>query len=220
MNSSLTKLNIILEYIKIEASRKPQDSNILININEFEKDIIHSTEIFDILVKLKTDYNFIKDLQYSDGYFIFKVTKEFGIKFDEEINLNSQINYIQTAYITELKSIDTRLDLKMLIYILESMNREFTRDHYLELLFLERTLLDHVPPIFNKKNFDEVIDNVSRPISDKKRLARLRDSLKHSADKFLHKQIDTKSSLPDKIDVDYKQEIDLLLKEILTILKK
>ena len=85
-----------------------------------------------------------------------------------------------------------------------------------------RTILNHIPPIFNFKNFDEVVSNyggLKDNKSFKKNMAHLNDSLKHIADSYLHLQIRKQEILPNETQINFKQDLDVLLGEIVRISK-
>ena len=60
---------------------------------------------------------------------------------------------------------------------------------------LIRTVLDHVPPIFGKKNFDEVANNYGGK-SFKGAMQHLQNAARNVADGHLHQQIRKSETLP------------------------
>ena len=83
-----------------------------------------------------------------------------------------------------------------------------------------RTILHHVPPIFGLKCFDEIANNYGGPKdhkSFKKNMTHLNESLKNIADSYLHLQIRKKEVLPTENQIDFKQDMDVLLGEIIRI---
>ena len=84
---------------------------------------------------------------------------------------------------------------------------------------LLRAILDHVPPIFNMQNFSEVANNYSNGNrSFKGHMKRLDETARKIADSHLHVQIRSKEVLPTPVQVEFKQELDLLLSEVVRIL--
>ena len=85
-----------------------------------------------------------------------------------------------------------------------------------------RTILHHIPPIFNLPSFDEVTNNYGGPKENKsfkKNMSHLNESLKNIADGFLHTQIRKTETLPNETQIDYRQDLDSLLGEIARISK-
>jgi hypothetical protein len=74
--------------------------------------------------------------------------------------------------------------------------------------------LDHVPPIFGCKSFAEVSNNYSGGKSFKESMKRLEDSSRKIADSYLHTQIRKSESLPNPTQVDFSNDLDVLLAEI------
>lgn len=84
---------------------------------------------------------------------------------------------------------------------------------------LIRTLIDHIPPIFGFNTFSEVVNNYNWTKSKKELMKRLESSLRHIADSYLHTKIKNKEVIPSTTQVDFRPEIDVLLSEILSIIK-
>ncbi len=128
--------------------------------------------------------------------------------------------YVDKSRIQELKAISTtKFDLSKLIKILEEMNVCNQKQCYISLIMLTRALLDHVPPIFSCKNFSEVLNNYAGTKSFKESMAHLENSSRKIADQHLHSQIRQKESLPNKTQVNFSNDIDVLLSEIVRVLK-
>lgn len=158
-----------------------------------------------------------------------KVTFDFigNSKYGElkpQINNASQINlpsFINPERLNQLRDIiSTQFDLSKLIKLCEEINDNFQRKNFMSVCMIGRTILNHVPPIFGYKNFEEVANNYgsSKNLSFKKNMLHLNSSLKNIADSYLHLQIRKKESLPNEIQVDFRQDIDVLLAEIIRIL--
>jgi hypothetical protein len=85
---------------------------------------------------------------------------------------------------------------------------------------LVRAILDHVPPIFSCKNFAEVSNNYGGGSkSFKQSMANLESSSRKIADSHLHTQIRSKEILPNKTQVNFSNDLDVLLAEIVRLLK-
>ena len=83
---------------------------------------------------------------------------------------------------------------------------------------LVRATLDHVPTIFGYKTFIEVSNNYGGK-SLKKSLLNLQNSSRNISDAYLHETIKQKESLPNATQIDFRNDLDLLLGEIVRILK-
>jgi hypothetical protein len=85
---------------------------------------------------------------------------------------------------------------------------------------LGRSLLNHVPPIFGFTSFNEVENNYAGAgKSFKNSIKDLNNTLRNIADRYLHNPIRNKESLPNENQVNFSQNLDVLLEEIYRILK-
>ena len=84
---------------------------------------------------------------------------------------------------------------------------------------LVRAIIDHVPPIFNCKNFSEVGNNYAGSKSFKDAMIHLDKSSRKIADQYLHGQIRSSEVLPNATQVNFSTDLDFLLGEIVRILK-
>lgn len=84
---------------------------------------------------------------------------------------------------------------------------------------LVRSILDHVPPEFSCKSFSEVANNYAGSKSFKQSMAHLENSSRKIADAHLHTQIRKTESLPNKTQVNFTNDLDVLLAEIARILR-
>ena len=131
------------------------------------------------------------------------------------------VNFVNTGRLQEIKSIRHRsLDFQKLIRLCEELNDNFRRGNYLSVGMIGRTILNHIPPIFDQTSFDEVANNYGgqkNNLSFKKNMRHLNESLKNIADGYLHLQIRETEVLPNETQVDFKQDLDVLLAEIVRI---
>jgi hypothetical protein len=128
--------------------------------------------------------------------------------------------YVDQARIQELKNITgVPFDLLKLIRICEELNICHSKGSILAIPMLVRAILDHVPSIFGQKTFKEVSNNYSGTKSFKESMIHLENSSRKIADASLHTQIRAKESLPTKTQVNFKNDLDVLLQEIVRILK-
>jgi hypothetical protein len=126
---------------------------------------------------------------------------------------------IADSRITELRGISsTQFDFKKLIRLCEEINTAYSGGCYFATAILTRSLLDHVPPIFGKKNFDEVANNYGGK-SFKGTMQHLQNASRNVADGHLHQQIRKSEALPTAQQVNCAQQLDALLEEIVRITK-
>jgi hypothetical protein len=77
-----------------------------------------------------------------------------------------------------------------------------------------RAVTDHVPPIFGAPTFAEVANNIGGK-SIKASLHRLETSSRHIADSVLHQQIRKREVVPNRTQVNFSNDLDVLLGEII-----
>jgi len=127
--------------------------------------------------------------------------------------------FVDEVRIEELQRINSHLfDLSKLIQLCYELNSCYKNDCYLAVTMLARTVLNHVPPIFGYKTFDEVANNYQGG-SFKKSMSHLQNSLRNIADAYLHLPIREKETLPNKTQVNFANDLDVLLAEIVRVLK-
>jgi hypothetical protein len=129
-------------------------------------------------------------------------------------------SYVDFSRLRELKSVKSKnFDLCKLISFCEELNFAFNSKSYLSTCMIIRAIIDHVPPIFNSKSFTEIYNNHSGTKSFKESMSHLDKSSRRIADSYLHTQIRNKESLPNQVQVDFSNDLDVLLAEIYRILK-
>ncbi|WP_111309765.1 hypothetical protein [Confluentibacter sediminis] len=148
--------------------------------------------------------------------------------FINELKIQSEIeiphatvngNYISQQRINELSSIKSELfDLSKLIALCNEININYSKKNFYSIAILIRVIMDHVPPIFGKRTFNEVANNISSK-SLKKNFINLQNSMRNIADGFLHKGIRNREVLPSETQVDFKADLDTLLSEVIRLMK-
>ena len=133
--------------------------------------------------------------------------------------------FVSLQRIKQLKTFKSSdYDLKKLIRLCEELNYCFNGKCYFAVAILVRAIQDHVPPIFGDyKTFKEVANSYGGPTVErslKNVFQKLDESARGIADYHIHMSISKDPSLPNKIQVNYSQELDFLLGEIIRILKK
>jgi len=146
-----------------------------------------------------------------------KAELELGVDNKE----NSQEMYIDETRIQELLDISNEsYDLSKLIQILREINTCYKKNCYISVILLIRALIDHVSPIFGCNKFSEVANNYKGSKSFKESMLNLENSSRKIADQHLHCQIRKSETLPNKTQVNFSNDTDVLLSEIIRILKK
>lgn len=125
--------------------------------------------------------------------------------------------YVSPSRILELQSVAGAWDTKRLVRMLQEVNFAHANDMHMATAMLVRAIADHVPPIFAARNFAEVANTISgRSISQS--LKHLDNSLRSIADNQLHAHIRQREVLPSESQVDFRQDLDVLLQEVLRVL--
>ena len=131
----------------------------------------------------------------------------------------SSKTYVHESRIVQLKSIKNKnFDFSRLIKYCEELNTAFACDCYLSTAILVRAIIDHVPPIFGKSTFTEVANNYGS-LSFNASMKNLNNSSRKISDSYLHTQIRKKEVLPNSNQVDFSNDLDVLLAEIYRVSK-
>jgi hypothetical protein len=132
--------------------------------------------------------------------------------------------YVAPSRIAELQALkNPKWDPRRLIGMLQELNLAHANGMYMATAMLVRAVTDHVPPIFGKMKFTDVAtQHAAGSIegrSFKGAMSHLTDSMKHIADGVLHVHIRTKETLPSSTQVDFSQSLDVLLGEVVRVLR-
>jgi hypothetical protein len=151
--------------------------------------------------------NFLIDDIFGYEQIAEKTIKKSGLYVNDN-RLNELIN---------LKSIN--FDLSKLISICKELNSNWQNENYYTIGLLIRSIINHVPPIFNASftSFDQVVGGYGSQ-SFKKNMKHLNESLRSTADGYTHFLIRKKEPLPNEQQIDYRNNLDVLLAEIITVL--
>ena len=121
----------------------------------------------------------------------------------------------------ELREIGSeKFDLCKLLMFCKELNDSYRTQSVLSIIMLTRAVIDHVPPIFECRSFSEVANNYGGTKSFKESMERLNLSSRKIADQHLHTPIRKKESIPTMNQVDFSNDIDVLLAEVYRILKR
>jgi hypothetical protein len=99
-------------------------------------------------------------------------------------------SYVKESLIEELrhKAASTTWNLDKLLKLIEELNSNYAVGNAYASHALLRAILDHTPPAFSHRNFDEVANNHPWSRTDKAYLKNLRD-FRNTADDVLHRQL-------------------------------
>ena len=144
--------------------------------------------------------DYLRELQQTPGYI-------------EKVNVNQC--FVDKLLIEKLKVIKSdKFDLQKLIRYIEELNDSYKIGNYISSLLLIRAIINHIPPIFGKETFIQVVESSKRSI--KSILSIFEDSARPVADLFTHMTIRKKESLPSNNQVDpYKSAFEVLVNEII-----
>ncbi len=156
------------------------------------------------------------------GYYLWRKTNTVTTEsVQQEVTFTTtQPNYVAESRIVELKAVQSQqYDLTKLIRLCEELNICSENGCNLAVAMLARALLDHIPPIFGASNFAGIANHYpGSSRSFKHSMEHLEKSCKNIADALLHVQIRGKESLPNETQVNFSNDLDVLLAEILRIL--
>lgn len=128
--------------------------------------------------------------------------------------------YVDPARILQLRNAKQQpFDLKRLVRLLEELNVAHEHQLHMASAMLVRAVLDHVPPVFNAKNFSEVANNYAAPRSFSEQMQQLDRSLRKIADTHLHQPMRKSEVLPLAPQVDFRGAVDVLLSEVVRLLQ-
>ena len=129
--------------------------------------------------------------------------------------------FVESTRIDDLQAIAKgQFDTSKLLQILVELNRAYAAQSFLSCAFLIRSVIDHVPPIFELKSFPEVANNYAGSgRSFREAMQHLDNASRKIADSCLHLQIRASESVPTKTQVEFRADIDVLLGEVIRVLR-
>jgi hypothetical protein len=148
------------------------------------------------------------------------ITDDYGYLKDVKLNPAVAEHYVDSERIDELSKIsDDDFDFTKLIAFLKELNIAYSHGLFLSIPLLVRAIIDHVPPVFGKANFADVCGSYGTR-SFKDSMINLNGSSRKIADAFLHSHIRKQENLPNKTQINFSNNLDVLLQEIVRIRKK
>jgi hypothetical protein len=147
------------------------------------------------------------------------INNDFGYLKIQPKNDSLSEYYIDPNRIIELESIKNNLfDFTKLVRLLKEINTAYKNNLFLSVPLLVRATIDHIPPVFDKQNFKDLCGSYGNR-SFKESMTHLEKSSRKIADSFLHTKIRNKESLPTKTQINFRNDLDVLLQEIVRINK-
>lgn len=127
----------------------------------------------------------------------------------------NRLAFLDRDILSELRDIKSdKFDLQKLIRLCEELNDAYGRGNHLSSALLIRAIMNHVPPIFEAKNFSEVVAQSGRSV--KAILSKLEEGARPVADLHTHSMIRRRESLPTKHQIEpYKASFEILIQEVL-----
>jgi hypothetical protein len=110
-------------------------------------------------------------------------------------------------------------DLTVLIGMCLEISDCFSRGNHIATILLLRSLMNHVAPIFGVSTFAQVANNYSCTKSFKESMQHLENSSRKIADAHAHTAIRKAEVLPTAAQVNFSQDLDVLLGEVVRLLK-
>lgn len=134
--------------------------------------------------------------------------------------LSSKPNYVDISRLAALRALPkSTWDSSRLVRLCEELNIAHENDCHMATAMLVRAIVDHVPPIFGCKSFNDVTNNTQGAKSFRGSMQNLNQSLRNIADAHLHVQIRASEILPTGPQVDFRADLDVLLAEVVRVLR-
>ena len=128
--------------------------------------------------------------------------------------------YVDETRLVELRSVHSAaFDLTRLVRLCEEINTAWRVGSFHAVAMIVRAIMDHVPPIFAVQNFDQVANNYAGTRSFREAMLNLQNAARKISDAHLHTHIRSREVLPNATQVNFSAALDLLLSEIVRILK-
>lgn len=189
-----------------------------------EEEILEAFNSLDIVAKFDLGFiacipvKFLEQLgtRVTDQF----ITNDYGYLKDEKQGAADKDTYVDPERIDELNGIDDDdFDFTKLVALLNELNIAYSHDLFLSIPPLVRAIIDHIPPVFGKANFGDVSGSHGTR-SFQESMRNLNNSSRKIANSFLHCQIRKKENLPNRTQINFSNDLDVLLQEIVRVRKK
>ena len=185
---------------------------------------IHETKVgAKALIDLFIQVGYVnREGSSTKGY--YSISNDFREDLQKQQNHNYVKNadsFINNVFISDLERIyHKEFDLTRLVKYCREVNENFQHGNYFSFLFVSRAILDHCPLIFGYPTFDSLCEQLPTRNSLKSVASKLNGSLKKIADHHIHKQIGSKETLPVEQEIDFKSDMNFLIRCITEHLSK
>lgn len=127
--------------------------------------------------------------------------------------------YVKASLVDELrqKATTTTWNLDKLLKLIDELNSNYTSENCYACHALLRAILDHTPPAFGFRNFDQVASNYSWSTTDKKYLKTLRD-FRNAADDVLHRQMRSSADIITLHDMPPRAYVNAFIRGLVDVL--
>ncbi|MFC9948480.1 hypothetical protein [Streptomyces pratensis] len=122
-------------------------------------------------------------------------------------------SYVAEELIADLEAKDTVLRTDKLLALVRELNANYADQHPYACQMLLRAILDHIPPIFDQKNFQHVVAHGPWGRTEKVYMKQLTE-FRASADDALHRQIGTRTSHFSIGDLPIRASVNALLEGV------
>jgi hypothetical protein len=127
--------------------------------------------------------------------------------------------YVDVSRIAELQRTSAAAwDASRLVQLCIELNKAYASNSHMSVAMLVRAIVDHVPPVFGCATFSAVANNYAGAKSFRFSMQNLDRSLRNIADAHLHTHIRRREALPNKTQVDFRADLDVLLAEAVRLL--
>ncbi len=142
---------------------------------------------------------------------------EFGQEKEEAKETGANGFFVHPYRIAELGKIENDdFDFTRLMQLCQEINDNYTRENFLSVAMIGRSIINHVPPLFGFDTFNQVANNYGTR-SFKVVMNHLNNTMRSIADSYLHDTIRKKENVPNLNQVNFSQDLDVLLSEIIRI---
>lgn len=159
---------------------------------------------------------YIRGLEHAE-VFLESCIREIDEYWETDSNRISGANlepYVDLKRLDEIGPIrSTSYDLSKLTTLCREMNIAHANGATYSVIMLLRSILDHVPPIFDCQTFSQVASQIGGK-SKKVLLSRLEETSRELANVHLHQHIRRKEPALTATQVNFRSELDLLLAEV------
>jgi hypothetical protein len=130
-----------------------------------------------------------------------------------QITANAEF-FVEPVLIDRISSLkQQQFNISKLVQFAKELNENYQRGNYLSCALLIRAIINHIPPIFGKQTFGQVVAHSSKSV--KAILRHLEEGARDIGDLHSHEIVDKFSAPPTKNQIDpYKPNIDILFREI------